>query len=362
VTGLRVFTSAFFLILVLDSQAGKALPGASFPTQGRPSDLIQETSFILARQGLTQLDLPLATLKATAMVEDMSGACSSAYISDEGHMLLASHCLETCYSMHQSWSLLSIFEWGDLCEANVGGRHVQARVVAMLKCPFWSNFYARAGNGVQNASFGASGCDGGGDLAVIQLKSPPPPDFRCLPLKMEVPEPGTDVFTIGRPMASSRTSSDYNSNGKDLYLSTGKVVSSQTCQSHGFRATLLDLIMGHRSILPGTRPLQELGLRRAQEAGMLQTTVDILPGSSGGALINQLGEIVGVASFIMLDDRGRVFNSRRDECSGSTFFEPITHLPATAASWSEDAEDEIANLKCVERRVSFRQELQISSK
>lgn len=331
-----------------------ALPGGSLLPEARPADHLHKSHFIPVDQGLAQLNLPPQTRNAIAVVKDRWGRCSGAYISDQGHILLASHCLEGCYEQYLSSAHLEEFEYGSKCSATVNGVEVDARVVAMLKCPASHNLRVRSNHGLQWVStLPCSAADG--DLAVILPRHPPPPDFRCLPLRKGLPKDNEAVFTIGRPARSWRQGTPLNSNGTDLFLSSGKVVTQPFCMSSGYKNTWIDLIFfGTASVDPGPKVFSKEVMEAVFSPRLIQTTVDALPGSSGGPLINWAGEVVGVASFMMRD-----LADDHVECKGATFFDSVSALDAMAEEWGSG--DEIANLTCQKQRVPFTAPVQVSS-
>jgi serine protease Do len=68
-----------------------------------------------------------------------------------------------------------------------------------------------------------------------------------------------------------------------------------------------------------SEPTLTSGSVSAIQKGMLQTEAVVSPGSSGGPLFNEKGEVIGVASFIALNDKGAAVG-------GGNFFVPTSVL------------------------------------
>jgi hypothetical protein len=105
-------------------------------------------------------------------------------------------------------------------------------------------------------------------------------------------------------------------------VSTGKIVNQKTCEKYSQAMGLMGYIYGRKKI-PENMDLPDY----AGYGVMVQTTVDAVHGNSGGPLITSSGEIVGNYSFSFVG-----VNDFYQECRGSTFFQPVTQLPAEIKS------------------------------
>ena len=120
---------------------------------------------------------------------------------------------------------------------------------------------------------------------------------------------GENLFTVGYPIASQRSSSGgapaQDSDGDSLTFSHGQVVrNNPTCK------------INHTDSQGNIKQEQVPITNYNRYQGFLQTTVDILPGNSGGALVNSQNEVIGVASRF-----AEGVQSSTQECVGGTFFQ-----------------------------------------
>ena len=164
------------------------------------------------------------------------------------------------------------------------------------------------------------------DFAVLHPKNKSAlGNFSCLPLAESKPNLQDGVFAITYPTSTGRAfggvkdPNEKDAPGGTLSLSSGQVVSKSTCtvkwKAQGPVQTVLygSAIQGKEMAMPASL-LKWYG-------GKIQTTVDFVPGSSGGPLLNSKGEIVGVVSTSMSG-----LQNNYQECRGSTVFEPVPKM------------------------------------
>ncbi|MNK06281.1 Trypsin [compost metagenome] len=248
--------------------------------------------------------------------------CAGAVISNEGHILTANHCLDQCNDGKIRGPRR---DRPEQCIAKIDGRATLVDVKVTSRCSFQEHLAANQMNSLQK-------CTRFNDVAIVLPRT----KFRnraCLPMARNFKE-GEAVYSIGHPMRSKRGKND--SDGRRLYASFGEIISNQ--------GQCLIVQNGNPSEKekglnqPGALVSMD-GLYPGLIAGVIQTTVDLLPGNSGGPLINEQGQVIAVASFIEGSK-----NNTWLECRGATFFSPIAGVNPTVSKIAEDFE--IANLRC----------------
>jgi hypothetical protein len=265
--------------------------------------------------------------------------CGGAIISDEGHILTAAHCVRNC-SHH------SFVKAQDFRDAKTGASTPQTvprqcflimngeRMVADVLLSGCEE------SDTQNRRKDSS-CSKMGDVAILKPLFQPLRFPGCLPLAKQVKD-HEPLLAVGQPLKSLRGTHD--SPGHELVVSFGSAIPARgTCYLR------LTQPSSHPSGSPGTKlPLvlekyQGDILRFLSENTLVQTTVDLLPGNSGGPLINAKGEIVGVAAAIDPDR-----NNTHQSCEGSTFMAPVTSAEASSL---RTADFQIQKLKCEKGRI-----------
>lgn len=250
------------------------------------------------------------------------GSCSGSVVSDDGTILTASHCLEDCQNPNQN----GIPE----CVVEIDGKRNVVEVNVASPCTYKDHEK-------EAALIPPTKCSRASDVAVIVPESKL--DHACLPLSSDY-EIGQAVYTVGRPFEpSNRGKNDVD--GIHSYASFGAII------PHNMKCTLVQDSMPddakYGKPLGGAMDMST-DISPAMTDGTIQTTVDILHGSSGGPLINPQGEIIGVASFT-----SSRYQTRWSECQGGTFFVPITSVNSTN-SVIQPLFD-MSNLKCNKGRI-----------
>lgn len=286
---------------------------------------LHDADFENGTDGLRYVGRPTlssAAVKIRVFQNDLSQDCSGVIVSDEGHLLTASHCLDICRFNEDGTPTGK-----NRCLLKVNERPIGFTVLRGNTCNIQQRQKAEVAKkyGKSLADFPANCLDG--DLNDFALLKPTAlndlGDFSCLEIGPQKPRLSEEVFAMGFPNQTFRTQHE-RPNAKDapggkLAISFGKVVSSNTCEQRwvaqdGFNR----FIFGEREV-PEKKEIQEIVKQLWGHS--IQTTVDINQGSSGGPLVNSLGQVVGVASVM----DAWVHNEKR-ECRGATFFQPVASL------------------------------------
>ena len=241
---------------------------------------------------------------------DSFSHCSGTYISDTGTILTGSHCLDHCRfeadgSPKGGAPVTS-------CKVEIDGKLQDVAILKAARCPteIKIKYLANRRMGVVDTRLPANCLSTEfDDSAVIQ---PLRPDllsrFTCVNVSEEQIALGQKVFTLSYPSPTARFIVDplaKDANKPEMYLSKGEVIQSTTCQKVGSVSKEVQLSQDAELMSPR----------------MIQTTVDIVRGSSGGALLSDRGEIVGVASFV---DGAR--QNANTECRGASFYQAVSGL------------------------------------
>lgn len=285
-------------------------------------------NFLKPEEVLAEIPNALDYLSASAVMDfsdDPTDRCSGAFVSDEGHILTAAHCLKTC--REKAGTMQPPYD----CKLKLNGRAVTVEILVAATCKAREVKLARFHStmlGEARAKELLGDCVGQSDLAI--LKSKDPVSFACLPMNTSPPNLGDSVAALGRPMATERAKQSpgaKDADGKSLYYSTGKIIKSDSC-TRVVNGTVM------KNIVPNA--LEGL-------SHYLQTTVDLNYNSSGSPMLNQQGQIVGVAAFM--------FQDKKEECRGSTFFERLDGFDHQAEVSRSNLR--AADLQCSKRRAGM---------
>lgn len=307
----RYFMLAATLLLVFTAPAAaKNLWNADFESGAEGLSFVGRPSFATA------------AVKLRVFQGDLSQDCSGVIVSDEGHLLTASHCLDICRFNEDGTPTGK-----NRCLIKVNDRAIGFTVLRGNTCTIQQRQKAEIAKKYRKSldEFPNNCLDG--DLNDFALLKPTLlgdlGEFSCLEIAPQKPRVGEDVFAMGYPNQTFRAQHE-RPNAKDapggkLAISTGKVVSSNTCDQRwvaqdGFNR----FIFGSRE-MPEKKEIQEIV--KSLWGHSIQTTVDIFQGSSGGPLVNSQGQVAGVASVM----DAFVHNEKR-ECRGATFFQPVETL------------------------------------
>ena len=309
---------AILSIFTLDAQA---VPRVSLAPQ--KECLIQRAEFVPAMDELARLNLPMHILSASPMIFVGSSKgverCSAAIVSDQGHILTAGHCIDQCLRDNNAYTQSGGFHTVNTevlsqvkCQIVVNNKKVDVKVLATNDCPTPEWTSAKAPKSCR-----------GLDYAILELDPPILSQQPCFRTSRRHPGPGQTVMAVGFPKASNRKSnkaSARDADGKSQFISTGKTISAQdTCEmSVDNKSVISSIFTGKETAGPKTLGDEQIkfALERVNSKGLIQTTADILQGSSGGPLINRYsGQLIGVASFFAGGRHGDTA-----ECKGAAFF------------------------------------------
>lgn len=238
--------------------------------------------------------------KSVVKLEDRSGGtCTGSFISNDGYLLTAAHCLEKCLegikgTKNRSFDPLyniSLYDHsllaGRICAvrvAELGLRKASIVYIGTGSAGFEDNHIEKIPSDIRTVLSGIL------DFAIIKFDTPK--RTKCLKLSSETPFFGDEVMSIGHPgKARRRTNS---SDGRSKYFGFGQI-----------RDGLMSNAIYTESKFSSEKILM------LEEAYNLQnyyvTSSDLVPGYSGGPTLNLKGEIIGVntnlASFADYDLR-----------------------------------------------------------
>jgi Trypsin-like peptidase domain len=325
------FVSFWFFVMV---------PEVSGKLISRSCPPIQSVSFTPVEEGLRELNQPLALIATAVDFRTDKERCSGNFISDDGHILLASHCLTSCDPQSDLNSKTSPIARDLTCEASVNGMKQRFHVEFKSRCSQDADLaaiIARSKGTSVPAQY--QHCGAAADLAVVKLDHMPV-NSSCLEMSTKAPELGESVFSLSRPAFTSRGGDPRNSNGRDLYATSGKVVRSQKCQLKEVSKNFLSVLMMDFSSESGEKSLGENAEFFSNH--YLQATVDAQVGSSGSSLLDKNGRVAGVIVRI------NHLNNELRECEGATYSEPIGRITETAKSWKADYD--LSKIKCEKSR------------
>lgn len=251
------------------------------------------------------------------------GHCTGVYISQSRDILTAAHCIEAC--TFRGPASLGQDHTGKTCRVRINGEPAVVQVQMMSQCTLNATYDVKIGRamGGTNPAIPEQ-CAHQADVAIVRPKTLLSKKFSCLPMSKDY-QTNQKVFTVGYPGFSARSNyRTFDSDGSQPYYSRGRIVKQRHC----------DL----KQRAPASGPLEIDGYRypvgsavaiprevSIAGTGKIQTTVDIVGGSSGSPLLNTRGEIVGIASFVFNEAQGPT-----TECAGAAYFEPapVSRIPS----------------------------------
>jgi hypothetical protein len=328
----------FAAILVLNlPTAGAVLPALHSATLKNPNCArgTQNVSFTEAAIGLKELMQPGELAATTARFyywreKNKLAACSTGFISDQGHMLTASHCLQNC-TLEGVRREINVDTGEVSCLTYMAGKYVKVKVISSSKCDILDR-WQKVGNtislGLPLSTLASCDTD---DLALV-LPETPPENFFCAPISGRAPALNEKVYAMGAPGATQRWDGK-DSDGMHMYVSNGNVVDTDFCRRK-------DRNTGK----PGV-PRRLRFAEYARKVGYLQVTADSYSGGSGGPLFNMQGEIIGLSAAF-----DKFHHNETAECPGATLFQPAT-------KWREiikarDPNVDLSQVKCERKRRS----------
>lgn len=288
-----------------------------------------EVSFV----PMAHTDLPIRTQQAIVRIEfdvpdllaakagqpaEKRGHCSGVYISKSRDILTAAHCFDHC--LFKNPLSVGQNQTGKTCSVRINGEPTVVQVKVSSQCPLEKTHDWKIARAFGKPTTGIPAlCASQNDVAIVRPLSPLSRPFQCLPLQGQT-FLGENVFAVGHPGYSSRSDERlYDSDGKRAYYSRGSIVKKGHCalkqrweNTKSLNVDGITYPLGSFVRLPNDVI--------AVGQGKLQSTVDLVEGSSGSPLINPRGEIVGIASFVFTDAQGPL-----SQCEGASFFEPAAN-------------------------------------
>jgi hypothetical protein len=273
----------------------------------------QAITFHDPKSALPELKLSTQVMTAVIQIKFNEESCTAQYISDKGHILTASHCAERCSGAHLQNDFFPLRSFQP-CLLNINGKNKYYRVVWARRCNEAQRYQIseRIRAQIKLTEFDEA-CIKSPDIAILRPVEPETENFNCLNINTRTPKLNEPVFALGFPQITSRNSSTSNFDqlqkgdapGNQLVASFGKTVKQNYCENKdGPSYTRKKIFQKHHEKI---------------NENFIQTTVDVARGSSGSALINTDGDIVGVASYLTLPE-----HQLSSECVGNSFFSPIS--------------------------------------
>jgi hypothetical protein len=225
-------------------------------------------------------------------IEASGGTCTGTYISDEGHILTARHCIHGCLIAQgfvQETPLFPEYGWRSPklyqqnrvahCPVQLDGQEVEVQVLSSgpgFMIPSEQASLALYDREIHQ-NFLEQGFLHNGDYALLKVDSLPR-NKKCRSMARQPILNGDPVHYFGYPSASTGRPQGRNSDGNQLMLAHGEVIPS---------------ILQNSCISPDTNQAGRL-TQTYDRPEIILSTVDILPGSSGSSLLNEQGQVVAL--------------------------------------------------------------------
>lgn len=243
--------------------------------------------------------------------------CSGSVVSDEGHILTANHCIDKC--ANDKTPIVSYLDPYQLLNMNLPkASEGQCKIkidgietvvdVKVQSCDSKENFEALT----KNPRDPERHCVEVNDVAVIipkiSLNNHP-----CVSTAKDY-KVGERIFTVGKPRQTYRGFKD--ADGKEVYASFGEIIPAQD------KCTVIrQSDLRHGTSQPNyILNMPGFSSNSPYRQNLVQTTLNIFSGNSGGPIINQSGEVIGVASM------GAGYSDESRHCKGDAFFAPISGI------------------------------------
>lgn len=276
------------------------------------------------------LESSVIPVQVYAFQSRLRGDCSAVKVSNDGYLLTAAHCVESCMIAndgipkkdqiedlyHQFSHVLGI----DTCVVNIGGLRLIAKVEVTNPCTVHTtNMVNLAQHFPKEIAMDSKfdSCKDFGDIALVKIQEEDLPtidNLQCMPIEMELAPTGASILSLGFPMATSRVqdlTTAKDSDGAHRYASVGEIVKQHYCtQANG---------KGEVPLQPGTDFLSSL---------RYQITADNVFGNSGGPLVSKAGSVIGVITS------GDEAQDQTHECRGGSFATPMKYLAINAKAWN----------------------------
>ena len=271
--------------------------------------------------------------------------CSAVIISDTGVMLTASHCLDECRFESDGSPTRTDQDGRQVempatdCRISTGQESFTIEILKANSCAMGKKV-GMPGVTVDRNQLAANCRDDDlSDLAIIRPVSVDSlGDFRCLPTAEKHAALNGFVFAMGYPRETFRRefarTDARDSNGSDLAVTSGHVIESVICEQTWRARNWIS------RKLWGDSGTQEKYIPRAFHdyiSKFIQSDIDTTHGLSGGPLLNEKGEVLGVVSWT-IDD----LQNERHQCKGATFVQPL-------GNWKKDLKISCEDLTCSKR-------------
>lgn len=269
-------------------------------------------------------------LRISAIGTEKDSYCSASLVSKNGHILLASHCLDSCRyrwdaERPDKTNANSLFEFipkssrsEKVCSMQVNGVKVEVQVIAMNPCPI-ENMYAD----FMEKKPVRKECLESNDTAIVQVPRDLIPATQCVEISWDKPPLNAPVTALGFPIRTQRKMSDAgDSNGVNSFGSFGKIVRQNHCN--------LD-----NSNVRQKMDSKIIDWRNALGENVIQSTADIVQGSSGGPLVNDKGQIIAVTSGYISSRHGE-----ESTCEGNSLFSGVRNLDQSLKRWNANLKKE----------------------
>lgn len=334
-------------LLLLPGVWSFGAPGSFFSALSQNRSLCEKTDFLEPFRAIADFGLEQAVISAAVKIKfkNSSGenTCSSSRVSDTGHLLTASHCIEPCLRerlviqksplIHGAPPTIERFAVSEKpveCLVEINGWQMRAKVIVANRCSVDASrtiaIESRAGLMKLNPE--AVDCGEYGDLAILEVPANVLSGAKCLSMSEREATPNEEVAALGFPHKTDRRSfqnqNAANSDGESLYLSRGQIVRQDHCLSKSKDGLIKHQLSERLSLMAETR---------------YQTTVDIVNSSSGSPLLDRSGAVIGVAESIAFS-----VHNKREECEGATYFAPVSRLKKNAKAW--DSHVDISRIRC----------------
>jgi len=239
------------------------------------------------RPALAQLN------RAVVLLNSPSGRCTGTYVSSDGAILTARHCLQICLirsgvvrEVSEQDGAIVFYETVPerlgvaTCELEING--VPQTVTVEATGPGFVMPFNMSGLSSLNPALMkdliARGYTSSGDFAIVRQRVTTP--TACVALAQAPAQPGDFVQSIEYPAATERPDG-YNSDGEQAYASGGVVAHS---------------IAENSCVVEASPPAERLARLMAtfDDASSFVSSLDSNHGASGSPVFNAKGEVVGI--------------------------------------------------------------------
>jgi hypothetical protein len=249
------------------------------------------------------------------------GRCSGTIISPDGYIISARHCFDRCFDEQYALSESTSQPEGNqiqrvnrsklplTCQIGFNGAIQDVTVVATGDCKLGEPQQVGSKTSNENLELRRGGCGSNGDFTIFKVDGQPP--LKCSPACARSLGPGEDVWGVGFPSETHR-GDGHDSNGKSKYVSAGQV-NCGLRDNEDFKSLLAGqpisaLISQFRDIaekIKLNRPqagadeiylslLKFIARTDGEKTGIIPSSTDFAPGSSGGGLFDDQGCLIGV--------------------------------------------------------------------